>query len=172
MSDTDNQVAETTISDEELELDLTPDGTESEDELKEKLEKAETAKKQILARAKKAEAEAKALREAAVPKPAETPPVPANDDKLWEVAEMIQRGYTRADAEFIQRNGGAEALKDPNSYASIALKNITEQRRAEAEASKTADTTGMTAVERKYSPEKLASMTAEELEKVLPHAEG
>lgn len=172
MSDTDTPVVETTISDEELELDLTPDGTESEDELKEKLAKAETAKKQILARAKKAEAEAKALREAAVPKPPEAATVQATDDKLWEVADMIQQGYTRADAEFIQRNGGADALKDPNSYASIALKNITEQRRAESEASKATDVSGMTAVERKYSPEKLASMTVEELEKVLPHTEG
>lgn len=169
MSEQDPE-AESTISDEELELDLNLDGTEDADELKEKLANAEKAKKQILARARKAEAENKTLKEA-TPKPAVETPVQTDDDKLWDIAELMTQGYTKSDAEFIKNNGGTAALKDPNSYVSIALKGIKEQRRAEAEASKTDDSSGMTSVERKYSPEKLATMTAEELEKILPKAD-
>lgn len=168
MSEQDPEV-ESTISDEELELDLELDGTEDTETLAAQLEKERTAKKQILARAKKAEAEAKALKEA-TPKPAAEAPA-TNDDKLWEIADLIQQGYTKSDAEFINNNGGSQALKDPNSYVSVALKGIKEQRRAEAEASKTDDSSGMSAVERKYNPEKLKSMTAEELEKILPKAD-
>lgn len=167
--DEDPQAAEATISDEELELDLTPDGSETEDELKTKLANAEKAKKQILARARKAEAEAKALKEAAKPEP-EAEAKPTDDDKLWEIAEMIQEGYTRKDAEFIQKNGGRDALKDPASYVAVAMANIKEQRRAENAASMT-DTSGGSAIERKYTQEQLQNMTAEELEKLLPHAE-
>lgn len=165
----EDQVAEATISDEELELDLTPDGSETEEELKLKASNAEKAKKQILARARKAEAELKALKEATAPKP-EAQAKPSDDDKLWEIAEMIQEGFTRADAEFIQKNGGREALKDPNSYVSVAVTSIKEQRRAEQAASMT-DNSGGSAIERKYTQEQLQNMTAAELEKLLPHAE-
>lgn len=167
--DEKSQAAEAIISDEELELDLTPDGSETEDELKEKLANAEKAKKQILARARKAEAEAKALKEAAKPEP-QAEAKTSDDDKLWEIAEMIQEGYTRADAEFIQKNGGRQALNDPNSYVSVAVTNIREQRRAELAASQT-DTSGGSAIERKYTQEQLQNMSADELEKLLPHAE-
>lgn len=93
------------------------------------------------------------------------------DSKLWEIAEMIQEGYTKADADFISKNGGKEALADPNSYVSVALRSIREQRRAENAASQTNNQTGVSEVERKYTPEQLSNMSAEELEKILPHAE-
>jgi len=51
MSDTTTG-AEAIIPDEELELDLTPTGTETEAELAQRLANAEKAKKQILARAR------------------------------------------------------------------------------------------------------------------------
>lgn len=101
----------------------------------------------------------------------EEPAAQSTDDRLWEVAELIQRGYTREDARFIQSNGGAEALKDPNSYVSAALRTIQEQRRAESEASKATMGTGQSEVERKYTDEQLRNMSAEELAKILPHAE-
>jgi hypothetical protein len=104
------------------------------------------------------------------PKPLAEAKNPDIDEKIWEVAEMIQQGYTKADAEFIQKNGGREALKDPNSYVSVALKTLQEQRRAEAASSETNTSSGMTDIERKYTPEQLKNMTAEELAKILPHA--
>lgn len=64
MSEQDEQVVETTNSNEELELETELDNTEDVDALREELEKANTAKQQILARAKKAEAELKAFKSA------------------------------------------------------------------------------------------------------------
>ena len=167
----ENTGAEATISDEELELDLTPDGTEDAEALTEKLEKAEKAKKQILARAKKAEEELKALK---VPPPTQTitkEEPQGSDEKLWEIAEMIQEGYTRADADFISKNGGKSALKDPNSYVSIALKSIKEQRAAEIAASQTGNQSNASEVERKYTEEQLKSMPLSKLKEILPHTD-
>lgn len=62
MSEQDEQVLETTNSNEELELETELDNGEDVDALKEELEKANLAKQQILARAKKAEAELKTLK--------------------------------------------------------------------------------------------------------------
>ena len=101
MSEQDISAAEATISDEQLDIDLSPTGTETLEELQQRLANAEKAKKQILARARKAEEKLKEFRPTEAPKPAEEPNI---DEKIWEVAEMIQQGYTKADAEFIQKN--------------------------------------------------------------------
>lgn len=162
--------AETIISDEEAELDLNPNGTEDYEALTQKLKNAEMAKKQILARAKKAEDKLRSLTpQKEIIK--EEPAPQQNDDRLWEVAELIQRGYTREDARFIQNNGGADALKDPNSYVSAALRTIHEQRRAEQAASQATMGTGQSEIERKYTEEQLRNMSSEELAKILPHAD-
>jgi hypothetical protein len=167
----ENTGADATISDEELELDLTPDGTEDVEALAEKLKNAEKAKKQILARAKKAEEELKTLK---TPPPTQTitkeEPKEDSDEKLWEIADMIREGYTKADADFISRNGGKEALKDPNSYVSIALSRIKEQRAAEIAASQTGNQSGASEVERKYTEEQLRAMPLEKLKEILPHS--
>lgn len=92
------------------------------------------------------------------------------DDKLWTVAEMIREGYTRQDVDFIMRNGGKEALNDPKSIVSVAMKTVMEQRNAELQAAKATDTSGLTDAERKYTPEQLKKMSRAELEKLLPHA--
>lgn len=167
MSEQDITGAEPIISDSDLEADLTPTGKETLEELQQRLANAEKAKKQILARARKAEEKLREFRPVESPKPAEAPNI---DEKIWEVAEMIQSGYTRSDAEFIQRNGGREALKDPNSYVSVALRTLQEQRKAESAASETT-TSGLSEIERKYTPEQLKNMSIAELEKILPHAD-
>jgi hypothetical protein len=167
----ENTGAEAIISDEEAELDLNPTGTEDYDALAQKLKNAEMAKKQILARAKKAEEKLKTITPPPPQITKEEKPQPQDDSKLWEIAEMIQSGYTRADAEFIQKNGGTEALKDPNSYVAVALRTIQEQRRAELAASQTSSGSGQSELERKYTPEQLKNMSVEELRKILPHAE-
>jgi hypothetical protein len=105
------------------------------------------------------------------PKPAEVQPQENIDEKIWEVAEMIRQGYTRADAEFIQKNGGRKAMEDPNSYVNLALRTLKEQRTAEQAASQASATSGQTEIERKYTPEQLKNMSVAELEKLLPHAD-
>jgi len=170
MSEQDILAAEATISDSDLDADLTPTGTETLEELQQRLANAEKAKKQILARARKAEEKLKELRPVEAPKPLAEAQTPNIDEKIWEVAEMIQQGYTKADAEFIQKNGGRDALKDPNSYVSVALRTLHEQRRAEAASSETTTTSGMSEIERKYTPEQLKNMSIQDLEKILPHA--
>lgn len=158
---------ETIIPDAELEIDLTPDGTEDADALTEKLQQAERAKKQILARAKKAEEELKNLKKPITRK--EEPQAKVDiSEEIWTIADYIREGYSREDVDFVLRNGGREALKDPNSFVSLALKAKHEQRKAEEEASKTSTASGMSEVERKYTEEQLKNMSIEELEKILP----
>ena len=159
---------EAIISEEELEVDITPQGEETYEELQQRLANAEKAKKQILARARKAEEKLKEIKPTAVATATPKEEV-SNDSKLWEIAEMIQQGYTKADADFITNNGGKEALKDPNSYVSVAIRSVREQRKAE-EASNATQSTGMSEVERKYTPEQLQNMSVKELEKLLPRA--
>ena len=167
----DDTGAGTIIPDEELELDLNPNGTEDYETLVQKLKNAEMAKKQILARAKKAESKLKEATPQEVIRKEEPQPQATDDSKLWEIAEMIQQGYTRQDADFISKNGGIDAMKDPNSYVSVAMRTIREQRMAENAASQTSSNTGMSEVERKFTPEQLQNMTAAELAKILPHAD-
>lgn len=162
-----NPEAESIISDEELELDLTPDGTEDVVTLSEKLANAEKAKKQILARARKAEAEAKALKEAQTPKAEETPAQTIDEEEI----DLRLEGYSKDEVRFIKNNGGRKVLEDPNHFVSIALRTRREQAKAEAEASKASDTSGMSEIERKYTPEQLANMSLKELEDLLPKAE-
>lgn len=155
--------ADTTISDEELELELEPDGTEDVEELKEKLAKKDKALKQVLARAKAAEAKAKATSSITSK---EQPRLTIDDETL----DLRLDGYTRDEVEFIARNGGRKALEDKTSYVAIALNTKREQQKAEAAASQTADTSGMSEIERKYTPEMLQNMSLEELDKIVPHA--
>lgn len=156
----------------DLDLEINEETETEETQEQDKDWKAEAMKYKSIARRYKAKAEKPE-------KPAEKQETeitnekteePRIDDKLWEVAEYIQQGYTRADAEFIQKNGGKEALKDPNSYVSVALRTMSEQRKAEQLANQTQDTSQMSEVERKYTPEQLKNMSAKELEEILPRA--
>ncbi len=131
------------------------------------------SEKKLFARAKKAEAELKALKAKSQNLdnlPAENKPAPKLDDQLWEVADYIREGYSRNEVAFITANGGREALKDPNSLVSLAIKSAKEQRQAEDAGSKTSDASGLSEVERKYTPQQLKEMSREELAKILPHA--
>jgi hypothetical protein len=158
----DNPVADAIISDEELELDLTPDGTESPDEVATRLANAEKAKKQILARARKAEQELKALKEAQTPR-AEPSKVDIDDEAL----DLRLDGYSKDEVKFILSNGGRTALSDPQSLVALALRTKREQTKAE-ESANIPDTSGMSEVERKYTAEQLNAMPLADLEKILP----
>ena len=98
------------------------------------------------------------------------PSQPKADDALWDIADYIREGYSRDDVSFIMANGGRKALEDPNSYVSIAVKAKMQQKRAEDAASQANDTSGMTEIERKYTPEQLRAMSAADLAKILPNA--
>jgi hypothetical protein len=164
MEDNINQVVDATMSDEDLELDLDLSDTEDVEALKLKLAEKDKTLKQILARAKKAEALAKANSSKPITNPE---PIRGIDD---ETLDLRLDGYTRDEVEFIARNGGRKALEDKTSYVAIALNTKREQQKAEAAASQTQDTSGMSELERKYTPDMLANMSVEELEKVLPRA--
>lgn len=170
MTDESQQVVGATNPDEELELDLELDGTEDTDALKDALAKEQEAKRQILARAKKAEGELKELKTPKAPAVSQDTAKPNTEDEIWSIAEMIREGYDRQDVDFIRKNGGKDALNDPNSYVAIALRHKMEQKRAEAAASQTSFATGASEVERKYTPEQLEKMSSKELAKILPHA--
>lgn len=162
--------AEAIIPDEELELDLTPDGSETEAELAQKLANAEKAKKQILARARKAEDELKSLKSAqtvVVPKVEEPKTDPLDDDIL----DLRLAGHSKEEIRFIMANGGMKSLEDPNSLVSIAVKAKAEQRKAEEAASQTTVGQGAGDIERKFTPEQLKNMSLKELEALLPKAD-
>lgn len=163
----DTQVVDATMSDEELELEITLDGTEDATAINEKLANAEKAKKQLLARARKAEARVKELAPAPVAAPSSVVEATLDNDIL----DLRLDGYTKEEAKFVLANGGRKVLEDPTHFVTIALNTKREQAKAEAEASKAADTSGMSEVERKYTTEQLQNMTAEELAKILPHAD-
>lgn len=91
-------------------------------------------------------------------------------EEVWTIAEFIREGYDRDDVDFILKNGGRTALKDPNSLVSLALKSKTEQRKAEEAASKTTSG-GSGEIIGKVTLQDLSKMSAEEMKKHLPHAE-
>lgn len=159
----ETQVAVDTSTDETLELETTQDDTEDVVVLRERLAKAEEAKRQIHARALRAE---KSLKEK------ETAPHITKEEYTLndEVVDLRLDGYSKDDVAFIMKNGGRKTLEDKNSYVSIAINARKEQARAEAEANKVVDTSGMSEIERKYTPEMLKNMSLEELKKIVPRA--
>lgn len=152
--------ADAIMSDEELELELELEDTEDIEALKSALAKEKTIRKQLLARAKKAEAGNK------------KPQIINKQEKGFtiddETLDLRLDGYTRDEVEFIARNGGRKELDNPNSLVAVALNTKREQKRAEEMASKTEDTSGLSEFEKKYTPEMMANMSASELKAILP----
>jgi len=134
------------------------------DVLKEQLSKTEAFAKQAIARAKKAEAEAKALKVSAAPKEhVEDKPAPSGDSLETRV-ELRLQGFDKSAVEFIMNNGGLKALENPFIKKTVEL--MSEQSRAE-KAQPDADS-GKSEIEKKYTQEQLKNMSAEELYKILP----
>lgn len=86
-----------------------------------------------------------------------------------EVIDLRLDGYSKEEVEFIIKNGGRKALEDTNSFVSIALNTKREQAKAES-AAQIPDSSQLSEVERKFTPEQLKNMSAKELETLLPHA--
>ncbi len=87
-----------------------------------------------------------------------------------EVIDLRLEGYSKSQVEFIMKNGGRKTLEDKNSLVSIAISQQREQSKAEDAASKVVDTSSLSDVERKFTPEQLKNMSAKELEQILPRA--
>lgn len=155
--------ADAIMSDEELELELELEDTEDIEALKSALAKEKLIKKQLLARAKKAEAGNKKPQ---IINKTQEKGFTIDDETL----DLRLDGYTREEVEFIARNGGRKELDNPNSLVAVALNTKREQKRAEDMASKTEETSGLSEFEKKYTPEMMANMSAKELRDILPKA--
>ncbi len=173
MSDEDTG-SESTIS-VEAELDTLREGVDDPQVLKQQLQKESQARRQLTARAIKAEETAKKEREARIRAEESAKPItetqtsqekPTIND---EIVDLRLDGYSKKEVEWIMTNGGRKSLDDPNSLVSIAIKAQREQTKAEAAASAVGDTSGLSEFERKYTPEQLRNMSVSDLEKILPH---
>lgn len=159
MSETRNENLDSQNEEEVLETEEAPEGESAE----ERLLRLEEANKKLYARLKKAE---QVKKEAPAPKITNNP-----GDMEDERLELRLQGYSKEDVGFIMQNGGSAVLEDKNSLVSIAINAKREQARAEEAADQTTNTTGMSEVERKYTPAQLKNMTAKELEEILPHTQ-
>jgi hypothetical protein len=160
MENENNENLDSLNLDEDINLD-TQNPTEDVEKIKE-------LNKKLYERAKKAEADKRALADQLKNKPQDI--IKTEYSLNDEVVDLRLDGYTKADVEFIMKNGGRKALEDKTSYTAIAINVRKEQARAEAEANKVVDTSGMSEIERKYTPEMLKNMSVEELKKIVPHA--
>lgn len=79
-------------------------------------------------------------------------------------------GYNEDEIDLIMKNGGREILKDEKNPLVLGLKIAREQRKAELAATQAGDTTGTSALERKYTKTDLEKMKPDELEKVIGFA--
>ena len=162
---------EAIISD-ETQLDTLREGIDDPQVLRAQLAKEADARRQLTARAKKAEEELKSVKtqaikaEPTIELSTPPPPVSIND----EVVDLRLDGYSKQEVEWIMKNGGRKVLDDPNSLVSIAIKAQREQKAAESAANQVSSNVGLSDIERKYTREQLAAMSVKELEAILPRA--
>lgn len=154
----------------ELELETTDSSNGNETEsAEERLVRVEATNAKLYERTKKAEAEAKALREKPItnqqdiPKPSEILKAPE--------FRLSRQGYDEDEIDLIMRNGGPEILKDDKHIITQGIKVSREQRGAEEAASRVSDSSGLSDIERKFSEADLRKMTKEELAAILPYTD-
>lgn len=163
--------SEATISVDD-ELETLREGIDDPMVLKDQLRKEADARRQLTARAKKAEEELKAEKLKNIQaeptittnEPSNSKPYEIND----EVVDLRLDGYSKNEVTWIMQNGGRKALEDTTSYTAIAINAKREQNRAEQAASQTVETSGQSEIERKYTKEQLTNMSVKELEAILP----
>lgn len=169
MSEQDH-APEGTISD-ETELAALREGIDDPVVLKEQLRKEADARRQLTARARKAEEDAKSWKEKAIkaePTITSEQPQASTYSLNDEVVDLRLDGYSKPEVEWIMKNGGRKELENPTSYTAIAINTRRDQLKAEQAASQTTDTAGLSEVERKYSKEQMGAMSVKELEAILP----
>lgn len=163
--------SEATISVDD-ELDTLREGIDDPMVLKQQLQKEADARRQLTARAKKAEEELKDLKTKQIEAESTITPNTSPESKPFEindeVVDLRLDGYSKEEVAWIMQNGGRKALEDSTSFTAIAITTKREQAKAEEAASQTSDTAGLSEVERKYSKEQLNAMSVKELEAILP----
>ncbi len=171
--------AEATISD-QTELDTLREGIDDPMVLKAQLAKEAEARRQITARAIRAETELKAVKAAKV-EVSDTSETTIKQDASPvtedERLELRLDGYSKEEVGYIMANGGRKALEDKNSYTAIAINTRREQLNAEKAASKTDSSGGednLRAID--FTLPRNPSMTdlkksIGDMEKALPHAD-
>lgn len=137
--------AEATISD-DTQLDTLREGIDDPVVLKEQLAKEAQARRQLTARAIKAETDAKSEREkrikaeeSTVTTTTNTEDAPKGED---ERLELRLDGYSKEEVNYIMANGGRKSLEDKNSYTAIAINTRREQLKAEQAANDTQGKSG------------------------------
>jgi hypothetical protein len=149
--------------------DSTNGAGEATETAEERLAKLEETNKKLFERAKKAEADAKALKERTI----------TNQQEITKPSEILKapefrlsrQGYDEDEIDLIMRNGGPDILKDEKNIITQGIKVSREQKGAEEAASQVSDSSGLSDIERKYGEKDLRNMTKEDLEKLLPHTD-
>ena len=143
-------------------------------DLKAQVEKLQEINKKLFERAKKAEGftqEGETWVKNSKPEATEIINSPKPMDILRDdVFKLYREGYTEDEIDLIMRNGGRKVLENESSPLTLGLKASREQRNAEIAAGQTSDSSSLSEVERKYTPEQLRNMTPKELENILPKA--
>ena len=156
--------ASPTTDENDLVIELEPN-IEDVEVLKAEIAKKNEALKQVLARAKGAEAKLKEVKA-----PVEAPNAPketiSNGANFDDMLELRLQGHSKEAVDFIMKNGGVKSLDNP--FVKLAVSAIKEQSKAESSV-KTVDSS-KSEIEQKYTQEQLHNMSAEELYKVLPRA--
>lgn len=133
--------------------------------LKAEIAKKDAIIKQVTARAHQAEAKLKSKDSVATKETKQ--PVDDNKEIFNDALELRLQGYSKEEVEFIIKNGGVKSITD-NPFVKAAVETMKEQRKAEQSVSTT--DTGKSEIETKFTPEQIAKMSVEELEKHLPHS--
>lgn len=138
----------------------------------ERASRLEETNKRLYERTKKAEAEAKALKE----KPAinnevivKSSEVKPSDILKADEFKLYRAGYSESEIDIIMHNGGAKILEDKTNPLVVGLLATKEQRGAEDAASRVSDSSGLSDIERKYTEQDMRNMKKEDLEKLIPH---
>jgi hypothetical protein len=87
-----------------------------------------------------------------------------------EAFKLYREGYDEDEIDIVIRNGGRKILEDKSHPITLGLQAKREQREAERAANAALGNSGLSEVERKYTPEQLANMSRKDLEKLLPRA--
>jgi hypothetical protein len=100
----------------------------------------------------------------------EPTPIKPLDILRDEAFKLYREGYDEDEIDIVIRNGGRKILEDKSHPITLGLQAKREQREAERAANAASGNSGLSEVERKYTPEQLANMSQKELEKILPRA--
>jgi hypothetical protein len=155
----------------ELDLELDEGGDDTSDTSQVDVNALIEQNKKLYARAKQAESKLKEKKPDTQVTSDNPSPIKPMDILRDETFALYREGYDNDEIELIIRNGGRKILEDENSPITLGLRAKKEQRQAEKAASQANGNAELSEVERKYTPEQLANMSAKELEEILPKAD-